>query len=88
MLCVLLKLDRHYQNIEFKEKYENQKVVDVVPTCWITYDLKLSMLVSPFPDNLKTKKDRDLLHELVQKKSTPPVSWQKWPVIIRGDASK
>jgi len=51
---VLLKLDtdRHYQIIEFYEKNENQKVVDIVPTCWITYDLKLCMLVSPFPDNL------------------------------------
>jgi len=87
---VLLKLDtdRHYQIIEFYEKNENQKVVDIVPTCWITYDLKLCKLVSPFPDNLKTKKDRDLLHDLVRKKSIPPVSWQKWPIIIRGDASK
>lgn len=80
--------DRHYQIIEFYEEYKNEKVVDIVPTCWITYDLKSCMLVSPFPDNLKTKKDRDLLHDLVRKKSIPPDNWKKWPVVIRGDASK
>nr|XP_012217314.1 PREDICTED: uncharacterized protein LOC105669116 [Linepithema humile] len=83
----LMDTERHYQIIEFHEENCLQKIVDVVPTSWITYDIKSCRLVSPFPENLKMKKDRDFLHHLVRTKSNPLQSWRKWPIIIRGDSN-
>lgn len=58
--------------------------IDIVPNEWVTVNDNLLMTIYPFPPyDDKTCK---MLHNMVEKSSTPPKDWPQWQVDIKGGA--
>lgn len=82
--------DTLYKMIEFEnEKTENgYKIIECVPSSWITYDHKLGSCVVQYMDPPYSIEDSKLIQDLIKIRAQPPESWPRFPVNLKGDASK
>jgi len=67
LLIIILQMDMQYKLIEFTEETHNKKkLIDIVPSKWISYDIKLNNLVTKFMPPPYDDENVALLHSLIK----------------------
>jgi len=76
--------------IEFKnERTENGcKMIEYVPSSWITYNHKLGSCVVQYMPPPYSTEDYKLIQDLIKVRAPLPKSWSQFSVDLKGDASK
>ncbi|XP_036149748.1 uncharacterized protein LOC105833247 isoform X3 [Monomorium pharaonis] len=66
----------------YKSKYEDKKSMDCVPSTWISFEPEKQELVAKFMPPPYTKKNCNVLHELVKNNKIPLEKWPQYPIKI------
>lgn len=81
-------LDTLYKIIEFKEKVKSgQKIIECVPSTWITYDHKIGSCVVKYMAPPYSPEDLKLIQDLIRIRALPPEDWLQFPIELRGDSN-
>ena len=62
--------------------------MDIVPSSWVNYDSSKKACMTFYPEPPYSNDDLKQLQKRVKKEMDPLSSWVKWPIILRGGASK
>lgn len=82
--------DTLYKMVEFKEEKTEDgcKVIECVPSSWITYDHKLGSCVVQYMAPSYSTMDYKLIQDLIKSRAQPPEGWPRFSVNLKGNASK
>jgi len=81
--------DIKYQIIEFSEETApGQKSIDIVPFDWISFDEEANCLITKFMPPPYNEETTGILHSLVRYCLPALNTWPKFPIKLRGQASK
>jgi len=101
ILQTILQEDQEeYSDVEYSEEYPYLIVefikrgrpgireIDIVPTKWLIFDVKLQKLKVYYKSPPYSEDDFSLIQALAENKSDPPKYWKLFTVRVVGRASK